>query len=283
MISREQVQDQKIRSLKGLYECEDLMEKCEKETEIFRLKNLTTFFQKRLRYISDIEKFWYTVLTQNEDFEEYIRPEDSKYLEYLKRLHINWDVLNNPQSDIGDFSIEFEFVSNDNNFKSQIIKKIFKVEKTSKIHNNNSKLETSILTSVLAKFDWPKDYNDLPPQIKKLSFFSFFDWTGKNEENEFKSGDDLARLFSEDIYLNAIKYYVDAQKDSLQDEIINDSESELELDANESSGFDFNGGNETDTEIENNDIHQTHINKRPRDVIEVSHGLTKYVKLQKTK
>ena len=80
------------RALTSLAECEQEMDVAERDAEIYRIKNTQKIYTKRSEIIKKIPNFWYIVLAENEDFAEYIRIEDLKYLEALSNIHVEYDI-----------------------------------------------------------------------------------------------------------------------------------------------------------------------------------------------
>lgn len=206
------------------------------------------------------------MLSQHPEFSEYIRSSDFKYLELIKDIYVTWDV-SQPESESsnpGDFSITFEFNGLGDDFPAQIIVKKFKLEnidpeeiaaksKSKKKNIDDSDDEdnaddTERLVSENVDIVWPKSYDSINPvkiQDKKTpegkknyrtgmkSFFGWFKWTGRKPAKEFPNGEDFARLFSEDIFPYAVKYYTEAQRDGLEEEDDSDASEPLDLSDND--------------------------------------------------
>jgi hypothetical protein len=212
-----------------------------------------------------IEKFWHIVLSQHPEFAEYIRAQDFKYLELIKDIYVSWDVADNDDQSIdpGNFTMTFEFESSgDGDFPAQTVTKKFQLQaldpqelqrKAEKKQNDlidsdeDMSEEKERLVSENAHITWPQSYNPINPskitdkkstEGKKnyrtgmKSFFGWFRWTGKKPGKEFPNGDDLARLFSSDLFPNAVMYYTEAQRDGLEEEIDSDASEPLDLSDN---------------------------------------------------
>lgn len=232
------------------------------------MRNVQKIYQKRSEHTKKIDRFWHVVLSQHPEFAEYIRSSDFKYLELIKDIYVSWDV-SQPGSESqnpGDFSITFEFNSLDDDFPAQTIVKEFKVEvidpeeiaaktKSKRKNIDDSEEEddlhdTERLVSKSVDIIWPKSYDSINPSKitdKKTSkgkknyrtgmksFFGWFKWTGLKPAKEFPSGEDFARLFPEDIFPYAVKYYTEAQRDGLEEEDDSDASEPLDLSDNEES------------------------------------------------
>jgi len=179
---------------------------------------------------------------------------------------VSWDVSdpNATTSNPGDFSITFEFNSLDDDFPAQTVVKKFKLEsfdpeeiatksksKKKNIEDSDDEDvgdETERLVSENVDIIWPNSYESINPskiQEKKTpegkknyragmkSFFGWFKWTGRKPNKEFPNGDDFARLFSDDIFPYAVKYYTEAQRDGLEEDDDSDASEPLDLSDND--------------------------------------------------
>lgn len=235
-------------TLAELAKCEQAMGDAEKDVEIYRIKKTQSIYAQRRAITSEVPKFWYIVLAENDSFAEYIRPEDFKYLEYITDIYVHYDVADNQDaSRYRDFSISFTFKDDSGAIASQTVTKKFKVD----IVDGEEEL-----TSEPVSVEWPKELMDIcPSKIKQekkeetytadekkryrqgmKTLFAWFDWTGKRPAKEFKCGDDLARLIVEDLHPNSVKYYVEA--------INNDQESDV--DSSEGEELDVSDDDEDD-------------------------------------
>lgn len=178
---------------------------------------------------------------------------------------MSWDVAasDSSSSNPGDFSITFEFNALEDDFPAQTIVKKFKLEnidaeelaksKPKKRNVDDSDDEDAVdeierLVSQNVDIIWPKSYDSINPskiEDKKTaegkknyragmkSFFGWFKWTGLKPAKEFPSGEDFARLFSEDLFPYAVKYYTEAQRDGLEEEDDSDASEPLDLSDND--------------------------------------------------
>lgn len=221
-------------ALQGLANIEDELEACDKKVQNYRLSVLQPVYNKRNALIQDVPDFWKIVLTQHQDFADYIQVEDFKYVENISSIEIDWE-------SIDEFQITFNFQGIEDDFPKQKVCKKFKLEyDVDKVYNPN-KLKPEELedmeefgywTSEPCAIQWPASYNGFNPAkimdkssaIGKKnyrkgmkSFFGWFKWTGLKIGKEFPNGQDLATLFTDDIYPHCLKYYTQAHRD-LEDE-----------------------------------------------------------------
>ncbi|KAH3665490.1 hypothetical protein OGAPHI_003676 [Ogataea philodendri] len=215
------------------------MDEVEKQLERVRFEKIQPIYSKRRGLLIEIASFWYIVLAEHEDFQEYIQTQDMKYLEYIKEIYVEYLVEDDPLK----FSITFGFEAPNGEIPTQSVTKVF--EKTRDADSGEEKLVSSAVG-----FDWPKDLDsinpllikskgDLTPADKKnyrtgmKSFFAFFAWTGKKPGKEYRHGEDLALLIAEDLFPHATKYYTEAAPglgDEEEDEELGSSSEELDLD-----------------------------------------------------
>ena len=140
-----------------------------------------------------------------------------------------------------DFDITISFKKN-SMIEEQIVTKCFKV-----VVDDNGEEH---LESQPVEITWPQELSKINPHLIKertnggknmtsddkkkyragmKSFFSWFAWTGKKPGKEFRNGEDLANLISEDIFINALKYYIVAlSNDSGEEDSEEDDSSEGE-------------------------------------------------------
>lgn len=243
----------------GLAKIEEQMERAERQAEIARLRSVQQLYDQRRAYTASIDGFWQIVLTQHPEFSEYVSSEDLKYVEQISNIHIQWDIAApdaDEAADPGDFAITFEFSARGSDFPAQTVTKEFKLEQVDPhtagpVGDDDSETEpeTQKLVSESVEIVWPRSYDSINPgkiQDKKTpegkkryragmkSLFAFFRWTGLKPGKEFPNGEELARLFSEDIFPYAVKYYTEAQRDGLEEELDSDASEALDLSGDES-------------------------------------------------
>lgn len=222
----------------------------EKEVEAFRIRKTQGIYDKRRAITSDIPQFWYIVLAQNDDFGEYIRPEDLKYLEYIADIHVSYDIATASEStgvpeNYRDFSITITF--SDQASMAGESGLVNKQTVTKKFHVVTENGEERIYGEK-APVQWPAELESIVPQNVKdnkagdelsteekrryrkgmKSFFAWFDWTGRKPGKEFRNGEDLTRLIIDDLFPQAVKYYALALENGGDSE--NDSSEGEELD-----------------------------------------------------
>lgn len=237
------------KSLLELAECEQRMDKAEREAEIFRIKNTQSIYEDRRSILLNIPQFWYIVLAENEDFAEYMSVDDLQYLETISDVYIHHKVVDtNDTEHYKDFSIiiAFKDEASDSNaiIESQTITKHFKTV----IEDGEEKI-----TSEPVDIKWPKSLDGINPNLIKSnakgeltteekknyrtgmkSFFAWFGWTGTKPGKEYRNGEELARLIVDDIFPYAVKYYTEAlPAGEGEDDDLDDSEEGEELDISE--------------------------------------------------
>ncbi len=185
------------------------------------MKLTKPLFEQRRNVLAKIPKFWYIVLAQHEDFQEYVQTEDMKYLEYIKDIYIEKMIdANGKNDDPKTYAITFQFESQNGEIENQEVTKYFYTET-----NPDSGYES--LKSYNAEIKWPAEFDKINPSLVKKgrkdgkwtheekknyrigmkSFFAFFSWTGKRPGKEYRYGEELAEMFSEDIFPLAVDYY----------------------------------------------------------------------------
>lgn len=240
-------QDSKLieQSLFKLAECEKDMDKAERDAEIYRIKRTQSIFQRRREILSSIPKFWYIILAENDDFSDYISVEDLKYLECITDIYVHYKITDSDPKNPKDFTITVEF-GDDGLVPAQTITKEFEVE----IEEGEEKI-----TSKAVEVVWPAELLSINPHAIKAakgkdlskedkknyrlgmkSFFAWFSWTGLKPGKEFRSGEDLTRLITDDLFPYAVKYYTEALPGA--DEGDEDSSDPEELDVDSESDDD---------------------------------------------
>lgn len=241
------------RSLDKLAECEREMSVADRDVEIFRLKRTHKVFEVRKEILKNISNFWYIVLAENDDFAEYVSVEDLKYLEAIENMYVEYKIssIEEPSEEdlkhFKDFSVTISFTggSGDGSVPKQSVTKHFQTI----IEDGEEKI-----ISKSVDVQWPQELESINPQAIKLqnkgkvltkehranyrlgmkSFFSWFSWTGEKPGKEFRNGEDLTRLIIDDLYLNALKYYVLALPNNDESEESDEEDSsegeELDLD-----------------------------------------------------
>ncbi|GEQ67554.1 hypothetical protein JCM33374_g1219 [Metschnikowia sp. JCM 33374] len=230
--------------LEKLSDCEVQMAEAEKQCEIYHAKKTQSIFGNRRDITKNIPQFWYIVLAQCEDFAEWVRPEDLKYMEQISDIYVHRDIVDSDDvKHYRDFSITFEFKGNDGeaSIPSQTVTKKFNFSKEDGVEK---------MTSEAVSIEWPQELHDICPALirknkqgeysaderKKYrqgmrSFFAWFEWTGRKPGKEFRGGEDLTQLLTDEIFPSAVNLYVEAMN-SEQDSDADSSEGE-ELDVSE--------------------------------------------------
>ncbi|CAH2449525.1 Vacuolar protein sorting-associated protein 75 [Komagataella phaffii CBS 7435] len=250
-------EDRKLEQIfSDLAACENSMEKVEREVEQFKATKTKDVYLKRQELTKQIPKYWFIVLSEHDDFSEYIQTDDLRFLENITDIYVDWDLENSR-----DFSITIAFDDSDNKITAQVVTKHFKSEIDEETNQEK-------LVSEPATIQWPKEYDSINPykitdkksaEGKKnyrkgmKTFFAWFSWTGKKAGKEFRSGEELTRALVEDIFPYSTKYYTQA---CLTGQIEGDSSSE-ELDVSDEEV------DEKDEEEEEEE-EEEHRTKKPR-------------------
>lgn len=233
--------------LSKLAGCEQEMGEAEREAEIFRINKTQALYAKRRALLKDIPQFWYIILAENDDFAEYIRLEDLKYLDFIDDIYVHHHVTDGSHEggSYRDFSITISFKDTGDTVPTQTVTKRF----WAGVEGGEESL-----TSENAPVQWPSELASICPQSVRQnkdgaysteekkryrqgmkSLFAWFEWTGKKPGKEFKGGEDLARLILDDIFPNAVRYYVEA---------MNNSQEESDVDTSEGEQLDVSGDEE---------------------------------------
>ena len=69
-------------------------------------------YAKRRSILKEIPKFWYIVLAENDDFADYISPDDLKYLEYIDDIYVYYPIVDDEAGHFKDFNITVTFGKN---------------------------------------------------------------------------------------------------------------------------------------------------------------------------
>ncbi|TID28948.1 hypothetical protein CANINC_002216 [Pichia inconspicua] len=216
------------KSFAELQEIEKEIQKADAKVEQFKNELFTPIYRKRRDHLQEIPDFWYIVLAQHEDFQEYVTIEDMKYMDLIDDLYVEfWDETKE-SDDLNSkgFSITMKFKSSnnaDNKITEQTVTKKFawKIDP----ETGSRKLESEPVS-----FIWPEALKKIDPQAIKdtaknekraltsdekkryrqgmRSFFSFWQWTGLKPGKEFRNGEELATFIAEDIFPAALDYYV---------------------------------------------------------------------------
>lgn len=228
-------------SLDKLGDWEKEMSQVEREAEIYRIKKTQPMYAKRRSILKEIPKFWYIVLAENDDFADYISPDDLKYLEYIDDIYVYYPIVDDEAGHFKDFNITVTFGKNPYIPEQEITKKfkiVIQEDGDERIVSDSVEVKwphelSKINPSVIKEKYKGKDKKDMSAKDKKnyrlgmKSFFSWFNWTGEKPGKEFRNGEDLATLLSEDLYLNALKYYIIALSPD-EDDDANDEEDTTE-------------------------------------------------------
>lgn len=232
--------DQLSKTLSLLADNEQQMGEAEKDAEVYRIKKTQGIYAKRRAILQQIPQFWYIVLAQNDDFAEYVRAEDLKYLDYVSDIYVHHDVADTDSvGNYRDFSISVSFEDKTGTVPTQTVVKKFKTQ----VEDGEEKL----LSEPVA-VQWPQEIEDISPdkvraakgetftaEEKKRyrqgmkSFFAWFAWTGEKPGKEFRAGEDLARLLLDDVFPNAVRYYAEAMQNDEESDVDSSEGEELDI------------------------------------------------------
>lgn len=228
-------------SLAKLAQNEQQMGEADKDAEIYRIKKTQAIYHKRSDITKEIPQFWYIVLAQNDDFADYVRAEDLKYLDFVNDIYVHFDIADSDVvANYRDFSITISFKDDSGVVPTQAVTKKFQV---------SEKDGEEVLYSEVAAVEWPEELADISPSnVRKnkksdsysadekkryrdgmKSFFAWFEWTGHKPAKEFRSGEDLARLILDDLFPNAVRYYAEAIKNDNGSEVDSSEGEELDI------------------------------------------------------
>ncbi|QBM90891.1 Nucleosome assembly protein NAP [Metschnikowia aff. pulcherrima] len=247
--------------LEKLSDCEVQMADAEQECEIYHAKKTQDIFKKRREITQKIPQFWYIVLAQCEDFAEYVRPEDLKYMEQITDIYVHRDVVDSQASHYRDYSITFLFQKGENAGENAGVQASdVPLQSVTKKFSFEKKDGKDVMFSEAVEFAWPAELSEIcPAEIRKQkngeytpeqrklyrqgmrSFFAFFEWTGRKPGKEFRGGEDLALLIAEEVFPSAVNLYVEAMN----------SEEDSEVDSLEGEELDVSEDEENESENEN--------------------------------
>lgn len=170
-----------------------------------------------------IPTFWFTVLQTSPDLAEFITVEDAELLDNLSDLHVEWDKENHR-----NFSITFSF--RENGFledSSLTLKKDFECKDLGQGQYKYVSKPTEI--------KWKKGMDltknkDGEAASDYDTFFNFFSFTGEGP-GDFQQGENMALTITEELYPHALKFFVEANTMSDDDDI--EGEYEIEEDDDE--------------------------------------------------
>ncbi|AAS54012.1 AFR641Wp [Eremothecium gossypii ATCC 10895] len=190
------------RALEALAECEREREREERALEVERQRRLGPVYARRSKAIEGIAGFWGIVLTQHGEFANYVRAADWRYVEAIRRVEVEW-----AGAGAWDFAITVEFGEVEGRLRAQSVRKQFTVGEDGEVR------------SAAVEMEWPKRYDG--------TFFAWFRWTGERPGEEFANGDELARLFSEELFPYCVRYYAEAQRDVEEEEEEEEEEEDM--------------------------------------------------------
>ncbi|KAI3405232.1 hypothetical protein KGF56_001977 [Candida oxycetoniae] len=265
-------------SLDKLSSWENEMSQVDRDVEIYRIKSSQPMYTKRREILQQVPKFWYIILAENDEFADYISPEDLKYLEYINDIYVHYPIaeakreqgdaaIAEAKREQGDAAIaeakreQANALANYKDFEVTIsfadCSFMQKQSITKKFRTIVGEDGEEHLKSEYVSVQWPKELAKFNPQLIKektkssgsnmsakekknyrigmKSFFAWFAWTGEKPGKEFRHGEDLTQLIVEDIFINALKYYIVA----LSNESGEEEDEEEEEDSSEGEELDL--------------------------------------------
>ncbi|OLL22928.1 putative nucleosome assembly protein [Neolecta irregularis DAH-3] len=193
----------------------------EQEILKYRTKLMTPVFEKRRQIAKETPMFWPTVFDAVDDeFASYVLPQDHPLISCINDLYVERD-LSEPRT----FTITFGFEENEYlEEKSLVLSKRF-------VYNEQD--QEGSYSSEAVEILWKQGKKISHEKSSATpSFFSLFSWEGK-ETDVFDDGRQVAVLLADDIFPNAIQYFLqaftDGQTDNLSDiDLLSDSDVELD-------------------------------------------------------
>ncbi|KAG4303328.1 hypothetical protein PCANB_000375 [Pneumocystis canis] len=212
-------------SLDAIADIELEFEKAEVQLLKYQVQLFNPLYEKRASVLRKIPKFWPIVLeaAPGDELSVYISPDDANVLEHLIDLRVY-----RPNEDPRDINIIFEFEPNEYLESNSLhIEKLFTYSsQKAEAPSSNSDKEPSQLISNKVDINWKKKKNLIKSTKGTApSFFTWFSWTGKDNNDVFEDGEELAIFIAEDLYPNAVKYFTDA----LQENEEEDEDAEIDL------------------------------------------------------
>jgi template-activating factor I len=184
-----------------------------------------------------VPKFWITVLIASALLSDYITFEDQDLIEHLTDLYVQWDEKNGK-----DFTISFEFEENEFIDNLKLVKKFTYKEEKVEDEESDEVITERKYVSEPVEIKWKKGKNltTVNAEDNETSFFSWFNFVGTGP-GDFRDGETIALTLADEIFPNALKFYVEA---GLDDDI------ELEYDLEEGDEDDEDDEEEEDEEEE---------------------------------
>lgn len=154
----------------------------------YSINLLRPFYEERRKIISEIPRFWPTVIDTCELLSDYLTYEDTEAIETLENIYISWENR--------DFTVEFTFGDNSYMPRQTVVKSL-------KYDSENEEY-----TSEPVDISWKQNrcLTDQQPGREK-SFFSWFKYSKDDE------GSEIARLLSEELYPPALQFWQESQRE----------------------------------------------------------------------
>ncbi|KAF3933107.1 hypothetical protein ABW20_dc0110676 [Dactylellina cionopaga] len=240
-------------------------EKAEVEVLKYQIAQTTPLYTRRNRLTTAIHSFWPTVFDSTPDFDQHIAPQDVPAISTITAVNV---IRPNPATEPRDFIVELSFDSEKNEwFEDAVLTKRFWWKTVVGAWSG------LVSEPVEVQWKEGKDLSGGETARKKKtleerlaggqpSFFTWFAWVGKGtdygadgtvgghvhgencdhghdeedadgESDLFNHGDELALTIADDIYPNAIKYFLESLTGGNSDVDSDMSVSELDSDDEE--------------------------------------------------
>ncbi|KAL1922740.1 uncharacterized protein VTP21DRAFT_9116 [Calcarisporiella thermophila] len=194
-------------SLTQLEQVEKEIEAVDRELVQQQVKLTAPIFQKRRGIVAKIPKFWVQVLRKHPITSSLANDEDQKALEFLTDIEVVRDA-ENPDN----YKLVFTFDENPYFTNKTLTKEI----------QTEGEGEEAERKATACKVEWKKGKELVKAEGEHPGDedeASFFDWFVGNEDVE------IADMFRDDVYANAVRYFLDTPED---DEEEGDEEDEDE-------------------------------------------------------
>lgn len=192
--------------------------KAEDEIDKYSRKVFKPVFDERRQLVKTIPHFWPQVISGSGVFEDILTADDQELLEHLKDFHVE----HGEDGDKKFFTIHMEFEDNDKLADLKLTKKFTLKEKEpeSKEPETDDALEAlqpdEEWTSEAVDIKWKKQ----PSEEGEPSFFDWFKYTGKDDEEELPLGPftaDIGPLLATDMFNNAVNYFIASMQPDIDD------------------------------------------------------------------
>ncbi|KAK9472493.1 uncharacterized protein V1510DRAFT_416908 [Dipodascopsis tothii] len=210
-------------------------EQAELDVLKYQTKTLKPLYARRAKIINALPRFWPIALEQfGEDIDQYITPQDAKLFEAIAGVDLERD-----EADPRTFTLTFTF--DDNEYLDQkVLAKTFRYVAEEAADGEDGPRHKYVSDAV--EIQWKPKKNLAKTKVgAPTSFFTWFAWqnAGGDHEDVFEDAHELALALAEDLYPNAVKYYIEAIDEE------NESDDEIDIGSDGSDGSDGSSDAET--------------------------------------